>query len=62
MGDGLMSLSIEKKEYLEKMCKQCRIDIIETLHNIQTGQPGGSLSAVEIIVTLYFEKMNIRPD
>jgi len=57
-----MSLSIEKKEYLEKMCKQCRIDIIETLHHIQTGHPGGSLSAVEIIITLYFEKMNIQPD
>ena len=57
-----MSLSIEKKEYLEKVCKQCRIDIIETLHNIQTGHPGGSLSAVEIIITLYFEKINIKPN
>jgi len=38
------------------------LGIIETLHNIQTGHPGRSLSAVEIIITLYFEKMNIRPD
>lgn len=57
-----MSLSNEKKEYLEYLCKQFRVDLIETLHNIQTGHPGGSLSAAEIIITLYFEKMNIKPD
>lgn len=56
-----MSLSNEKKEYLESLCKQFRVDLIETLHNIQTGHPGGSLSAAEIIITLYFEKMNIKP-
>ena len=53
-----MSLSIEKKQQLEGLCKKFRIDIIELLHKIQTGHPGGSLSAAEIVTTLYFEKMN----
>jgi len=29
---------------------------------MQTGHPGGSLSAAEVIITLYFEKMNITPE
>jgi transketolase len=54
-----MSLSIDKKEYLEELCKKFRIDIIDTLHSIQTGHPGGSLSVCEILTTIYFEKGNI---
>ncbi|MGE4283216.1 MAG: transketolase [Clostridia bacterium] len=54
-----MSLSTEKKKYLEQLCKQFRVEVIEQLHKIQTGHPGGSLSATEIITTLYFEKMNV---
>jgi transketolase len=52
-----MRLSTQKKEQLEALCKKFRIDLIELLYSIQTGHPGGSLSAVEIITTLYFEKM-----
>jgi transketolase len=57
-----MSLSAEKKEYLERLCNKFRVDLIEVLHEIQTGHPGGSLSATEIITTLYFDKMNINPN
>lgn len=53
-----MSLSVQKKEYLDNLCKKFRIDLIKLLHSIQTGHPGGSLSATEIVTTLYFEKMN----
>ncbi|MDK2799255.1 MAG: transketolase [Clostridiales bacterium] len=56
-----MSLSAERKEYLEGLAKNFRIQIIDLLHKIQTGHPGGSLSAVEILTTLYFEKMNVDP-
>lgn len=54
-----MSISKEKKKFLEGLCKQFRIDLIELLHSIQTGHPGGSLSATEIVTTLYFDKMNV---
>ncbi|MFQ3620228.1 MAG: transketolase [Spirochaetales bacterium] len=56
-----MGLSTERKLYLEKLCKEFRKTIIETLYPIQTGHPGGSLSAVEIVTILYFEIMQIDP-
>lgn len=46
---------------LNQIAKQLRIDIIETLYKSQSGHPGGSLSAVEILTALYFEVMNINP-
>lgn len=52
-------MEAERVKFLEEKCKGFRIDLIELLHKIQTGHPGGSLSAVEIITTLYYEKMNI---
>lgn len=45
----------------ERKCKTIRRDIITMLANAQSGHPGGSLSVVEIMTTLYFEKMNIDP-
>lgn len=56
-----MTLSEQRIRYLEKLCRDFRIQMIELLHRIQTGHPGGSLSATEIITALYFEKMNIDP-
>src|SRR3989338_4085239 len=41
---------------------QFRKDILETLHLAGSGHPGGSLSAVEILISLYEHKMNFRPD
>lgn len=56
-----MGLSSERKAYLDELCNKFRIDIIKTLHSIQTGHPGGSLSVCEILTTLYFEKATIDP-
>ena len=56
-----MNLPMEKKAQLEQLCKQFRIDLIETLHQRQTGHPGGSLSVCEILTTLYFTQMNVDP-
>jgi transketolase len=39
-----------------------RRDIINMVHVGGSGHPGGSLSAVEILVTLYFYAMRIRPE
>lgn len=43
------------KEYALKMRK----DIIEMVYQAQSGHPGGSLSACDIVATLYFDEMNI---
>jgi transketolase len=46
---------------LRALCHRLRGDILEILHNVQTGHPGGSLSACEVVTTLYMNKMNIDP-
>ena len=43
----------ERKAELDALCLQFRNDLIDLLHKIQTGHPGGSLSSCEIITTLY---------
>lgn len=46
---------------LEATCRQVRRDIINMTADAASGHPGGSLSATEIMVALYFEKMKIDP-
>ena len=57
-----MSLSPERIKFLKDKCNKFRIELIETLYPIQTGHPGGSLSTVEILTTLYYEKLNINTE
>lgn len=56
-----MALQADRKALLEGLSGKFRNTIIDTLFKIQTGHPGGSLSAVEIVTTLYFEKMRVDP-
>lgn len=51
----------ERKQELQNICLGFRNELMDLLHSIQTGHPGGSLSCTEILTTLYFEKMNIDP-
>ena len=46
---------------LQEKCKQIRKSIIESIYRANSGHPGGSLSAVEILAVLYFYEMNIDP-
>lgn len=50
----------ETKRELEQRCLRFRRDLIDLLHDIQTGHPGGSLSCTEILTTLYFHVMHIN--
>lgn len=47
---------------LKEIAKKIRVNIIEMLEKSQSGHPGGSLSAVEILTALYFKEMNIKPE
>lgn len=49
----------ERKQELEALCLQFRNELVDILHDIQTGHPGGSLSCCEIVTTLYHEIMNV---
>ena len=51
----------EHKAELEALCLRFRNDLVDILHSIQTGHPGGSLSCCEIVTALYQDIMNIDP-
>jgi transketolase len=46
---------------LEKTATQVRRDIIRMVHGAASGHPGGSLSATDYLVALYFEIMDHTP-
>ena len=46
---------------LEETCKQIRRDIVTMITAAKSGHPGGSLSAVEILVSLYFDHLRHDP-
>jgi transketolase len=46
---------------LESIALRVRREIVEMIGAAKSGHPGGSLSAVEILVTLYFDHMRIDP-
>ncbi|SHI69762.1 transketolase [Geosporobacter subterraneus DSM 17957] len=48
-------------ERLKETALEIRRSIIRSVHAAGSGHPGGSLSAVEILTALYFEKMQIDP-
>lgn len=47
---------------LEKISKDIRKMVLEMIHVSGSGHPGGSLSCVDILVTLYNECMNLNLD
>jgi len=46
---------------LKDLCKKFRKTIIEIIANAGSGHPGGSLSLVEILTTLYYLHLNHKP-
>jgi transketolase len=47
---------------LEDLSKKTRSHLLKMIFNAKSGHPGGSLSSVEIMLTLYFHVMNRDPD
>ncbi len=46
---------------LRELTRELRVDIIEMLTRAKSGHPGGSLSAIDIIATLFVGEMRHRP-
>ena len=46
---------------VKRVANLMRIDVIKAISEAGSGHPGGSLSAVDILATLYFYKMKIDP-
>ena len=52
----------QELEKLQGIAQQCRRDIVKMVHHAGSGHPAGSLSAIDILVVLYFRHMNIRTE
>ncbi len=48
-------------EELERICSQCRRDIVRMTHDARSGHPGGSLGCTEYMVALYFHILEHDP-
>jgi transketolase len=48
-------------QQLQAIAKKTRREIIEMITAAKSGHPGGSLSSVEILVTLFYDAMNHNP-
>lgn len=51
----------EKINELKRTATQVRRNILTMIFTAQSGHPGGSLSAADVMTVLYFSEMNIRP-
>jgi len=56
------SFGIFDRKALDQLSKQIRVEIIEIAHETETIHVGGCLSCVDILVTLYFGCMSVRPE
>jgi len=45
---------------LREIARQVRIDIVKMLYQAGSGHPGGSLSATDLMVALFFNKMRVK--
>lgn len=54
--DNIYTISV-----LEKHARNIRCNVLTMINNAQSGHTGGSLSATDILTTLYFSVLNIDP-
>ena len=52
----------ERIDDLEEKARRLRVSIVKTLHKSQSGHTGGSLSAIDMVTALYFQKMRHDPE
>ncbi|MEO0240191.1 MAG: transketolase [candidate division WOR-3 bacterium] len=57
----MQRITFSEIETLQKIAKEIRKDIIKMTGNAGSGHPGGSLSCVEILVSLFFKVMRHDP-
>lgn len=46
---------------LEQRARQLRLDVVEMIYRAQSGHPGGSLSAADILAALFFHHLRLDP-
>jgi transketolase len=58
----LVFQKIECTNKLAELAQKVRIDVLEMVYGAQSGHLGGSFSAAEILVTLYYNRLNVDPE
>jgi transketolase len=53
-------MSAKSIQELEQIASQVRRDIVRMVHAVDSGHPGGSLGCADLLVTLYFDVLNIH--
>lgn len=61
-GRHVMERKCPDVDSLKEKARQFRKEILEMITEAGSGHPGGSLSAVEILISLYFCKMQHKPE
>ena len=44
---------------LDERARQLRLDVVDMIYHAQSGHPGGSLSAADIVAALFFHEMKL---
>lgn len=52
---------MQKTAFLKEKAKEVRKEVLTMIYQAQSGHPGGSLSAADIMTALYFDELNVRP-
>jgi len=52
----------KKRQQMQYLARQCRVDVWDTIYDLQTGHWGGASSAAELLAALYFHMLNVRPE
>ncbi|MCS5536969.1 MAG: transketolase [Candidatus Poseidoniaceae archaeon] len=47
---------------LEDIARHCRAHILRMTHRAAAGHPGGSLSEIDILTALYYQRLRVRPE
>ena len=55
-------MQTDKVSALEKTAIELRKNLLTMIYRAQSGHPGGSLSAADIMTALYFDELRLRPD
>ncbi len=59
MTGGMILKTVQE---LREIARDVRIDALRGIHSAGAGHPGGSLSVTDILVSLYFNVMNVNPE
>ena len=58
MSNRTDGMGLDVSELVE-MARRCRINIVRMTHEAGAGHPGGSLSAIDLLVALYGTELSI---